>query len=308
VTGKADHHKNLCALIAEQFEVVGIIHPKERPKTLASALRGALRMPKKYGLTITANYLLGKAISPRRATTRRAEQEDTDADYSTSCDKYARLERRLVREEWNLSSPDGIEMVRSLKPDVTICFGGPVYSNEFIDASPLTLNFHSGISPIYNGAASIFNAFANGHPHLCGGTLMIMSGEIDGGRILGHYLPEVRSCDGARVLFNRTVRGACEMYGRILRHLSAPTTQLVSIAQPGPLFYTRSVDYGIFQDALIARRVRDDIAAQFARPARIVEYWREDSTEAGLRLYERTMGALIWQHGGDGSARGQAHN
>ena len=55
------------------------------------------------------------------------------------------------------------------------------------------LNFHSGVSPLYNGSATILFAFANGHVHLCGGTLMTMSPVVDGGDVLAHFLPAIEA-------------------------------------------------------------------------------------------------------------------
>ncbi|NJO34095.1 MAG: hypothetical protein HC869_14095 [Rhodospirillales bacterium] len=100
---------------------------------------------------------------------------------------------------------------------------------------PLILNFHSGISPIYNGSSTISFAFANGHPHLCGGTLMKMNAAVDGGEILAHYLPSVAAKDSPASLFMKTVGGAATLYERILDTCAAGLP-LRSIPQPPPLF------------------------------------------------------------------------
>ena len=156
------------------------------------------------------------------------------------------------------------------------------------------LNFHSGISPIYNGAASIYYAFANGHVHLCGGTLMVMNAAVDGGGILGHYLPAIKEGDTPQTLFDRTVDGAVGMYSRVIESVSKHQRLLPSVPQPPPLFYTRGPEYGWHHKAMIAARCRANLAGRKVRPEKIIEYWRAPDAAAAAAACRQTIDALLW--------------
>src|SRR5262249_3036592 len=109
-----------------------------------------------------------------------------------------------------------IELVRDAAADVVLCLGGPIYRAPLINACGTMINFHSGVSPLYNGASAIMFAFPNGHFRLCGGTLVTMSPIVDGGDILAHYLPAIEAGDTPATLFMKTVRGAAETADRFL--------------------------------------------------------------------------------------------
>jgi folate-dependent phosphoribosylglycinamide formyltransferase PurN len=300
VTGTEPHHKNLCAAIAKRYNVVGILHPVRAGLGAARAVRRIIRRGNSHGWMMMGSHLLERMFS--RFENKRPLSNDGlhSVDFSDGVAAYDRIPKSLIHAHCGMHDIDALALLRSLQPDVTLCLGGPVYPKAFIDASPLTLNFHSGISPLYNGTASIRFAFANGHPHLCGGTLMIMSTQIDGGRVLGHYLPAIESGDSPESLFDKTVHGAATMYTRVLGHLSVSTrlptedAQLKSVSQATPLFYTHGFELGWRHKRAIARYLRTDIAAQFERSEKIVEYWRAHSETEACQLYRSTLDHLLW--------------
>ena len=126
------------------------------------------------------------------------------------------------------------------------CLGGPIYRPPLVAAVPLMLNFHSGVSPLYNGASTVAFAYANGHLRLCGGTLMTLSRRVNGGDILAHVLPAIEPGDTPGTLFARTVAGGIEAYLRALRDL-ARGEQLTGAPQDGRLFYVRSSDWTLLR-------------------------------------------------------------
>ena len=129
-----------------------------------------------------------------------------DAVFNGAAGEYDERAAAVAIAVDDVNSAATIEHLRSLQPDVVVCLGGPIYREALIEAVPLMVNFHSGISPLYNGTSTIAFAFANGHPHLCGGTLMLMSTAVDGGDILAHYLPSIEPDDDPASLFAKTVR------------------------------------------------------------------------------------------------------
>jgi methionyl-tRNA formyltransferase len=191
-----------------------------------------------------------------------------------------------------VNSGPGIDLIKGLRPDVLVCFGGPVYSNAFIDSCPMVLNYHSGLSPLYNGTSSIRFAFANGHPHLCGGTLMKMNSVVDGGDVLGHFLPDITESDTPSTLFAKTARGAAVMYSRLLGHLERGKISS-GVPQSRPLFYYRSSDWTLFHAQMVRSHLRAKVAARFRRTEQIFEYWREPDLKIAQRDYESTITGLL---------------
>ena len=291
VTGTRPHHKHLCAVLAAKFDVAAIIHPGVERRSPIEIARRLIRQTNRDGMMITGLYGLEKAIS---RLSPKSGNPAAAVDFSDGVREYEALQQRLIHAQADVRSQKAENLVRSVKPDVTVCLGGPLYPQSFVNASPLTLNYHSGISPIYNGSASIQFAFANGHPHLCGGTLMIMSGAVDGGNILGHYLSPIEAGDSPESLFGKTVSGASKMYVSLLEHLERIGSRLISVPQPRPLFYTRGADFNWSHRQMIRRNLRNNICARYARSEAIIEYWRENDTAAARDQYQATVNRLLW--------------
>ncbi len=295
VTGELPHHKHLCVELSKTHNVEGIIHPRIAPGSLKKRWSRLVRRIRTYGIIHTflnsasrlPKWLSGWEMSIEG---RRAESEF----FLTSVREYETLERRLIHSDVDVGSTAALEVIRRVGPDVVVCLGGPVYPKSFIESVPLMLNYHSGLSPLYNGASAVHFAFANGHPHLCGGTLMRMGAVVDGGDILGHYLPELNESDTPATLFMKTLSGTVKMYDRILGYLDLSGAALCAVTQKPPLFYYRGIDWTIYHARMVRWHLRKKLAAKHVRPERSIEYWRESDNEAAQRLYEITISQLLW--------------
>lgn len=292
VTGEMAHHKHLCAQLSKNHNVAGILHPQVSHKSLWSRF---IRRCRSHGIVHTilnASTRLPVAVSgwDARVEERRVE--------SAFCSDYIRdyeaLDRSSICHRADVRSTAGLKLLHTLRADVVVCLGGPIYPKDFIESTPLMLNFHSGLSPLYNGSSSANFAFANGHPNLCGGTLMRMSTVVDGGEILGHYLPEIVEGDTPETLFMKTVKGAALMYGQILAHIEQNGTSFPSIPQPRPLFYYQGIDWTLYHSHRVRRNLLTNLPSRFARQPRCIEYWRESDRAGAKRLYETTISELLW--------------
>jgi hypothetical protein len=290
ITGTRPHHKYLCGALYRAFEVVGIIHPFEKSAGKMDLIRRFERRRQTQGFALASFHVLAKFFPAPQET-----QKNQPEFLQGSREIYENIDPSVIHYDVDVRQSGAHELLRRLKPDVTVCLGGPVYPAALINASPLTLNFHSGISPLYNGTGSIQFAFANGHPHLCGGTLMVMNDRVDGGGILGHFLPSIAAGDSPASLFTKTVAGAAQMYIRVLDHLAKnPSACLPSIAQPAPLFYTRGLDFSWYHNLLISYNMRLDVSASRQRDEAIVEYWTASDNARASELYQRTLDRLLW--------------
>ena len=209
---------------------------------------------------------------------------------------FAEAKRRLLREMdqvavpfpihkiGDINSPEAIELIKSLNVDAVICHGGPIYREPLIRSIPLMLNFHTGISPLYNGASTILFAFANGHPHLCGGTLMTMSPVVDGGGILAHFLPSLEKHDTPATLFLKSTMGAAGLFRKALSHIER-TRGYTALRQSPPLFYCRSADWTLYQSLRVSSLVKKGIPKRYLREAEQVEYFSQPSEEAAHQIF-----------------------
>jgi hypothetical protein len=292
VTGDEPHHKHLCVRLAEKFDLVGILHPIVRG---GAGRLGRLRIwARKYGWPLA--LLSATAAGPEALSGWNMKAELAKAEeryYGRFVTDYDKLDPRLVHRQVDVKSAAARDLLARLDPDVVVALGGPLYPPELMGPRRLVLNFHSGISPIYNGSATINFAFANGHPHLCGGTLMTMNAVVDGGAILAHYLPEIEAEDDPVSLFMKTVGGAATVYERFLSGYSAGEP-VRSIPQAPPLFYYRYLNWSLYQSQLVAHYLKTGLAAKHVRSERIVEYWNTPTEEDAQERYHRTIENLLW--------------
>ena len=223
------------------------------------------------------------------AEDRKAEA----AMFPNAVAEYAKLDRSLIHSGVAVNSKEGIALLKDMQPDVVVCFGGPVYRQAFIEACPMVLNYHSGVSPLYNGTASARFAFANGHPHLCGGTLMKMSAVVDGGDLLGHFLPAIDERDTPATLFMKTAHGAATMYHGCLAHLEREGSNWAGLPQGRPLFYFRSADWTVHHGQRVRAHLRAGRAGKFQRPERVLEYWRGRDKDSAQQVFEAALTGLL---------------
>lgn len=290
VTGENLHHQQLCVGLFDRHEVVGIVHPLSGQGSRLRRLRNRARNygPIYAALSAATNgprWLAGWATKPELAREARKRFGDTAR-------AYKKLPDSLIHRNVDIKAR-GSSLLQQLKPDVVAVLGGPIYPREFIESAPLVLNFHSGLSPIYNGSATIQFAFANGQPHLCGGTLMTMNAVVDGGAILGHFLPEVESGDTPASLFMKTASGATRMYDNFLKHLSSNGT-FSSVEQTPPFFYYRGLHWTLYQTLLTRRYVEMDVARKYARGESVIEYWKALDDASAQRDFESTVHRLVF--------------
>ena len=289
----APHSRSLAAAIAGEHELVGVLHPAPAPRSRRRRLDQLRAELRRLGPLEETLRLLATSRSPLRGWDLAADRADALAATFPDADaRYEAVVADRAEQVTDINSPEAIERLKRLSPEVVCCLGGPIYRAPLIGSVPLMLNFHSGVSPIYNGAETIGQAFANGHIPLCGGTLMTMSPTVDGGDVLAHVLPAIRSGDTPGSLFARTAAGAIEAYLVALHHLEGGG-RLSGIKQPKPLFYVRASDWTAVQGQRVRRLVEQDAAAVNAREQRIVSYWEARDADEAARLLRSTLAPLV---------------
>lgn len=300
ITTQAEiYHQYLCAEIAKNHNVVAILHP--RPRTYSRKESRDLRWNsiRRHGFIF---YFL-KWISANRffkvgwnetADLELAQQRffpDAQEDYR----RYAESKAHIVDD---INSEESTTLLKSFKPDVVVCSGGPIYREQLIKACGLMLNFHTGISPIYNGSYTVYWTYANKQPHLTGGTLMKMSASIDNGDILAHYLPSVEVDDTPATLFMKSIMGGVALYNRFLNEFEKKR-DFIALPQGKPFLYYRGYEWTVYQTVAVQRHIRDKICKDFVRPGITFIYWNLPDRESAGETLKHNLLRLIY----DGDAK-----
>jgi methionyl-tRNA formyltransferase len=177
----------------------------------------------------------------------------------------------------NINSVESVNKIKSLESDIIICHGGPKYGSEIINAAPIVINYHSGISPIYNGVHSHLFALSNGEPHFCGGTLMMLGSNIDGGDILSHFLPAIESKDSVSSIFIKNMLGSyilCDDF--ISNYMNEKSIGFVK--QPKPKYYYYMKNWNINYYFKLRKNIKKMKSMDAQRIEKIIRYWNKEET------------------------------
>jgi methionyl-tRNA formyltransferase len=283
----------LCAQIAAKYQVVGILHPLDSAQASLGRIRSLGGNLRKHGAAATLLNKLSTArlvrLGWKRAENVRRAERRFFADAQAAYDSKA---RHLARDIADINSPESVRLLSELRADVVICLGGPVYRSPLIEASKLVLNYHTGVSPIYNGASTVFWTFANKHIHLSGGTLMVMNKIVDGGDILAHYLCPIEPDDDPGTLLMKAVMGGTRTYDNFLQHLSRGG-HYVQVPQTGSFFNYRSAEWMVCHDVATQRNIDRGLCRQFTRAEELIEYWRLGSVLAGRQALRENIARWV---------------
>jgi methionyl-tRNA formyltransferase len=287
-TNEDVHHKMLCRELSREFDVAAIVHPRPFDAGLNQSVRRLVRRMRARGLIHTTSTALARTRfggwQPGEYRSRRARELWPSAERD-----YEALRQKVpVYRGVDVNSADGILLVKQIDPDVVVNLGGDIYRESIIRACRLMLNFHSGVSPLYNGTGTIEYAYSNGHFRMCGGTLMVMNCEIDGGDILAHVFPALRARDTPTDIFLRCVGMAPAVYASFLRNLQAGGS-FRSVPQGRPMFLVRGTDWTLDRSLSTRRHLRRGVPAWAQREGRIVSYWQEFDKSAAHAAFEREI-------------------
>jgi methionyl-tRNA formyltransferase len=162
-----------------------------------------------------------------------------------------------------------------------------------IEAAGLMLNYHTGISPIYNGSYTIYWTYANRQPQITGGTLMYMSPVVDGGNILAHYLPQIEADDTPGVQFLKTMIGGVELYNEFLDDV-ASGKDYIQLPQGRPFKVYYGYEWTAAQTIAIERAIKRKVCSRHIRDEIVREYWRAADKPAAMNQFKKTLLELVY--------------
>jgi len=134
--------------------------------------------------------------------------------------------RDLVRR---VTSPNGrecIQMLRELAADVIAVYGTAVIKPPVIRlARSAILNMHTGLSPQYRGADTVFWALHNEEPEWVGVTVHALDEGIDSGPIIRTGRPVITPDDDEDSLFCKCVVLGARLYAEAIREVATGARQ-----------------------------------------------------------------------------------
>ena len=97
----------------------------------------------------------------------------------------------------NPNSPEAVEQMRALKPEVVVVFGAPILKAPVVSVGTLaTVNVHLGIPPKYRGNHTIFWALKQRDFDHVGACLHHVAPRVDAGNVIVQALPALSRWSG----------------------------------------------------------------------------------------------------------------
>lgn len=293
VTDESPHHYYWIHQLMEELDVVGVFFPKGKKEE-----KGLFKMIKKKKMFLYGSFwfllkILSLAYHKFSKASFSKDLSRKEASYYGDFKKNPPQQLKvLAHRVGTINSPDSIEKLKAMQPDFLCFLGGDIARKEAIDcASTATLNYHSGLSPIYNGTKTVFQAVSDQRPNLAGGTLMYMNERIDGGKILSHYLPAIEEKDTAADLFLKGIDGAAKAYISFFKHIE--TKPLPEGVQQGrSLKFLRNIDWTILNDMKLNWIGQNGIMKRYRRAEHLMEHFdlkTDDADEVMKRLSRSTL-------------------
>ncbi|MFC1498725.1 methionyl-tRNA formyltransferase, partial [Verrucomicrobiota bacterium] len=130
---------------------------------------------------------------------------------------FAEQNNLPVQTPEKINSPESVELLRTLKPDLIIVFAyGQILGLQVLELpSEGCVNVHASLLPKYRGAAPIQWAIVNGE-EMTGVTTMYMAEGMDDGDIILQREIAIKPEDTAGLLSNKMAKEGAELLGETL--------------------------------------------------------------------------------------------
>jgi len=288
VTNKQLHHKYFASELYDKFDVQLIIHPTGIKK------QGFFKRIKDkkifyYGVfwailklfSLVYNVLSGKSMAKRLKKLEKIF-------FLESLEKYNVIPQEKIIEVDTVNSEKAINIMQENNIDIICFLGGDIAKKDFIDSAKVcSLNYHSGISPFYNGNKTTFHAVKDFRPNFAGGTLMYITERIDGGGILSHFLPEITPKDNAATLFMKGIIGTVKLYEDFLNHIK-DNEMPEGVVQQRSFKYVRNIDWTIVDDIKLSRFEKKGLMRIYKREEKIINYYNAKSDDLA-EIYTKSL-------------------
>lgn len=290
ITNKSLHHKYWITEMSKLNNVVCIIHPNKKDNYSRKQKKIKSMLKEKRGW-YTLMFMLTELFFLLSSKNSRKEfKKESITFFQESKERYEQIDKRIIYDVKTVNSPESIKIIKKLSVDIICFLGGDIAKTDFINSPrKMCLNFHSGLSPIYNGANSFAWAMSENRPNFIGGTLMKMTSRIDGGDIIAHYLPSINENDNASSLFMKTIIGSTKLYTEAISKIE-DKNPLPMVRQERSIRYTKVIDWTIYQELQLKAFYKSNKITKYKRNSDII--WVNDKLNDKLFLSELFLNTL----------------
>lgn len=266
VTNKKLHHKFWSFSLYKSLNVKLIIHPNRKTKFI--------NLLKYKMINYGGIYFLLKIMSVFYNLFFNDERKYQLKYFSKYSNLYNQIPKDIIYNVDTINSIDSINLIKKNKIDIICFLGGDIAGLKFIESPRInTLNFHSGLSPYFNGNSSILNAFVYKRPGFSGGTLMIMNEKIDLGNILSHYLCPIAKDDNPYDLFMKTIIGSVKLYQDYVNYQINNKKKIFGVKQNNSFSYFKNIDWSISEDIKLKKYKKSGLINKYIRDEKIIKYY-----------------------------------
>lgn len=270
LTGRKTHHKYFINELSKSGEIVGVLIEEKTNKSKKKKI-------KRFGISWT----IFKIFSKLYLKLNKSDEMEKVLDKIKIERKFEKFQNKIISID-NINSKKSLEIIEKLSPDYICSLGGGLIKEKGISlAKKCALNFHSGISPFYNGADINSKVFESRNLNFIGGTLMIMTAKIDGGMILSHFFPSIEMKDTPSSLFYKGIIGGTELYKEFIDY-NENNREYVTIPQRTPMHYYLGYDHNIMTDIIVKYFMGKGLIKKFIRNKKKINYYDESSEISDL--------------------------
>lgn len=289
VTNTSNHHKYWAYELYKKYNVVGVCNPNSKPnrKILKRDLikNGFIFQILKL-LSLIYHKFLKKSFSKKL-------NNNQETFFSEASELYKKIPQSIIYSVDSINSKESIDIAKKLNLDIICFLGGDIVKKDFLSlAKIITLNFHSGVSPFYNGSGTTFSAVADNRPNFCGGTLMSMNERIDGGDILAHYLTPIEEKDDSSRLFLKGIIGSVKLYSIVLDYIIKTNIAPSGYKQERSFRYFTSSDWTIYQDIKLEVFEKSGKMKRYVRDEKVFTYF-DKKKSSNFPLYFESLNEIL---------------
>jgi methionyl-tRNA formyltransferase len=258
ITGDATAHRYVANQLASAIKLEAIIVDHGRKLTRNGRLR---QVWKRYTAAQIFSRLLFSLFRRIWKDDLASERSMTAVLGKVNCGDFKCPE--LLRHVDGINTKPGVELVRSLDPDVILVYGtGIVGTKVLMQARRLALNMHTGISPYYRGCDCAFWPLYNEEPQMVGATVHECTKDVDGGRIFGTTQAVLHEDDDLFAVFARSVAAGAQLYvekvSELLEHDLIGSTQDFSVGKEYKAYMK-----GVFAELKVRRSIKEGLIRQY---------------------------------------------
>lgn len=253
LTGNQGNQKALCNKIAKVGEISAIVLSANLPAKEPSIQKRVTTFYRRV-----CNRVFGASFT--EAWFQMLERYD---------EEFSSFPDVPITKVRNVNAPETLNILRSLKPDLTVVSGTNIVGQNVIAASHHIVNLHTGISPYVKGGPNCTNwCLAKNWFHLIGNTVMWLDKGIDTGKIISTERTELTGSETLLELHWKVMEHAHDLYVRAISKI-INGEDVASVSQnsidEGRLFKTADWNPTEMRNAL--RNFQVSYSQFFAEPA-----------------------------------------